>query len=134
MVGENEAIDALKQKLHQIGNQPQPLADIKPKAWARFDDLMNKMSDDQKVFVANDKDVINKRQTMMSAFTEFMFEKHKDEFSSYPVFEAYTTEYVDAVASTAQKYGQRAAGLQEENEQLRKELEELKAQRGSDLL
>ena len=107
--------------------QPQPV-------WKRFDDLIQQMSDDQKTYVANHETVIGERQKMMQTFNDWMFEKYKNEFVTIPSFDALAQGYVEAVASTAQEFGAKAAALRQENEELRREIEALKQKMGGNTI
>lgn len=103
--------------------------------WKRFDDLINKMSEDQKAYVGQNDKVINKRKEMIQTFNDWLFEKYKGEFVEIPAFAAIAQEYVEATASTAQDYGARANRLEQENEDLRRQLNALREKQiGGDML
>lgn len=121
-----QRINALKAKENQTQKE-HPV-------WERFNDLLGKMSDDQKSYVAADKEVIERRQKMMGMFNEWLFEKNKNEFAAIPAFTDVAQEYVEAVASTAHEYGQKAANLQQENEELKRKLAELQQIKEVELL
>lgn len=131
-MGKIDAIEEFKQKLHQIESQGS--APMRAPVWQRFDELVNKMSNDQQAFVNGNEKALAKRQQMMATFNDWLFERFKDEFVQIPVFAALAEEYVDVVANTAQEFGRHAAGLEKENEELRRQLAELRAERGDRLL
>lgn len=126
-------ISNLERKVNALKAQEGQTQELQP-VWKRFDELLGQMSDDQKSFVAGDEEVINQRQKVMATFNDWMFEKYKNEFAAIPAFAGIAQEYVDAVASTAQKYGQKAANLQKKNEELKRQLAELQKAKEEDLL
>lgn len=89
------------------------------------------MSDGQRAYVGTNEYVVKKRKDMMSVFNDWMFERFKNDFVAVPEFDKLAQEYVGAVASTAQEYAEKAAGLQQENERLKAEIEKLKANQAS---
>ena len=68
--------------------------------WQRFDELVNRMSNDQQAFVNGDEKALAKRQQLMTTFNDWLFERFKDEFVQIPAFAALAGEYVDVVAET----------------------------------
>lgn len=131
-MGKIDAIEEFKQKLHQIESQGS--APVRAAVWQRFDDLVNKMSNDQQAFVNSNEKALAKRQQMMTTFNDWLFERFKDEFVQIPMFAALADEYVNVVAETAQEFGRRAVGLEQENEDLRRQLAELRAAQGDKML
>lgn len=131
-MGKIDAIEEFKQKLHQIESQGS--APVRAAVWQRFDDLVNKMSNDQQAFVNSNEKALSKRQQMMTTFNDWLFERFKDEFVQIPMFAALADEYVNVVAETAQEFGRRAVGLEQENEDLRRQLAELRAAQGDKML
>lgn len=131
-MGKIDAIEEFKQKLHQIESQGS--APVRAPVWQRFDDLVNKMSNDQQAFVNSNEKALAKRQQMMTTFNDWLFERFKDEFVQIPMFAALADEYVNVVAETAQEFGRRAVGLEQENEDLRRQLAELRAAQGDKML
>lgn len=119
------SIEQLERKIKELnsGAQKTPQSEV----WRRFNDLIARMSDDQRAYVGTNENVIKKRKDMMNVFNDWMFERFKDDFVAVPEFDKLAQEYVGAVASTSQEYAQKAAGLQEENERLKAEIEKLKA-------
>ena len=94
--------------------------------WQRMTDHLLKMTQDQIAFINNDANVIKKKQDLNSTFIEWLFEKYKNEFVSYPVFEKLSQDYVDCVIFSAQEYSNQQASMQKDNAALRKEVEELR--------
>ena len=131
-MGKTDAIEEFKQKLHQIESQGS--APVRAPVWQRFDELVNRMSNDQQAFVNGDEKALAKRPQLMTTFNDWLFERFKDEFVQIPAFAALAGEYVDVVAETAQEFGRHAAGLEKENEELRRQLAELRAEQGDKLL
>ena len=131
-MGKIDAIEEFRQKLHQIENQGS--VPVRAPVWQRFDDLVNKMSNDQQAFVNSSEKALAKRQELMQTFNDWMFERFKDEFVQIPMFAGLAEEYVNVVAETAQEFGQHAAGLEKENEELRWQLDELRAKQGDKML
>ncbi len=131
-MGKIDAIEEFKQKLHQIESQGS--APVRAAVWQRFDELVNKMSNDQQAFVNSNEKALAKRQQMMTTFNDWLFERFKDEFVQIPMFAALADEYVNVVAETAQEFGRRAVGLEQENEDLRRQLAELRAAQGDKML
>lgn len=131
-MGKIDAIAEFKQKLQQL----ETVGNVLPHApvWQRFDDLVGKMSNDQQAFVNNNEKALAKRKELLSTFNDWLFERFKDEFVQIPVFAGLAEEYVNAVATAAQEFGQHAAGLEKENEELRRQLDELRAKQGDKML
>lgn len=131
MDGSRFSIDGLEQKLAGYKNSQK--AEVQP-IWKRFNDLIQQMSDDQKSYVANHEFVVGEKHKMMQVFNEWIFEKYKNEFVTISGFDSIAQGYVEAVASTAQEFGQKSAALRQENEQLRRELDELKKRIGGNTI
>lgn len=127
-----DVIEELKQKLHQAETQSGQTEQAP--VWKRFDDIVNKMSNDQLTFVNANEKALEKRRLMMSTFNDWMFERFKNDFVQVPMFAALAGEYVDIVAETAQEFGRWAAGLEKENEELRRQLAELKSKNEGSML
>lgn len=127
-------IASLEQKLAALKNQETGAAQENQPVWKQFDDLVGRMSDDQKSFVDVNENVVNARQKLMRTFNDWLFEKHKNEFVAIPAFAGIAQEYVEAVASTAQEFGRKAAGLRQENEELKRQLADLQAKQAENLL
>ena len=122
-------LETARQKLQQtLKGETQ----VKAAVWQRFDDIVSRMSNDQQAFVNSNEKAVAKRQEMMEVFINWMFEVHKNEFAQH--FGKLANDYVDTVAETAQEFGKRAAGLAKENEELRRQLAELQAQKNGGTL
>ena len=98
--------------------------------WKKLQDNCNRMSAEQIQWTMAQEPVKRAYATMQQAFTNFLFEKYKDEFASIPSFQSFADAYVEAVLQTSVKYVDRTTQLEEELKQTRKELEELKNARG----
>lgn len=102
--------------------------------WDKFDSIVNSLSDTQKTYVANDKNVLEARRKMMTVFDDWLFERFKNDFVSVPQFEALAESYVSVVLSVAQDSAEKAKSLEQENRELREEVEKLRAQTKGDML
>lgn len=94
--------------------------------WQRMTDHLLKMSPEQITYINNDATVLKKKQDLNATFIEWLFEKHKNEFVSYPVFEKLSQDYVDSVILSGEDYAKKQATIQQDNLALRKEVEELR--------
>ena len=80
----------------------------------------------QVTFVMSQESVKESYKEMMKAFTSYLFERYKDEFATVPAYQPMVEKYVNAVISSAKSFGEHAQLLEQENQKLKKELEELK--------
>lgn len=112
-------------KLEQISHNS--VATKQADVWNRFDTVISKFSQEQMAYVNNSQKAIKKWKDLKEIFSDWLFAKYKNEFVSIPEFEKLAQEYVDTVVSTSQEYIENTKNLQKENEQLKKELEELRA-------
>jgi hypothetical protein len=106
----------------------------KSAVWEHFDSIINKMSEQERAFVGGTHEVIAKRQQLMSTFNDWLFYKYRDEFSSIPEFNKLSGEYVDLVQTTAKDFGRKAVEVEAENAELRRQLAELQAKHGENML
>lgn len=127
MDGRESPLQELQQKLQEVQRNP-----VIPKEpyWKKLQDNCNRMSAEQIQWTMAQEPVKRAYATMQQAFTNFLFEKYKDEFASIPSLQSFADAYVDAVLQTSVKYVDRTTQLEEELKQTRKELEELKNARG----
>lgn len=112
-------------KLEQISHNS--VATKQADVWNRFDTVISKFSQEQMAYVNNSQKAIKKWKDLKEIFSDWLFAKYKNEFVSIPEFEKLAQEYVDTVVSTSQEYIENTKNLRKENEQLKKELEELRA-------
>lgn len=131
-MGINEiCLEEARKELDELKNS-QNIA-INP-IWKRFNDLTSRMSDDQQAFVNNSEKAVEKRQELMQTFNNWLFERFKNDFVKIPAFASLAEEYVNTIADVAQEFGQKTAGLAKENEELRRQIAELKAKQEDKLL
>ena len=84
------------------------------------------MSADQIQWTMSQPEVTEAYNTMQQAFTNFLFEKYKEDFASIPSYKSFADSYVDSVLKTAVRYVDRTTQLEKELAETRKQLEELK--------
>lgn len=125
-------ITELERKINELrAGQKNPTQE---KVWDKFDSIVNSLSETQKNYVANDKNVLEARRKMMTVFDDWLFERFKNDFVSVPQFNALAESYVGVVFNVAQESAEKAKSLEQENRELREELEKLRAQTGGDML
>lgn len=91
--------------------------------WYKYDNVINQMSTEQKIFVSKQKEVIESKQNLMSAFMDFLFEQHKNSFVSSDIAKDLISEYLTTVQDAANKYVSRSDLLEKENEELKKQIQ-----------
>lgn len=94
--------------------------------WKHLTDSVGGMDISQVQYVMSQDSVKNVYAELMNAFNLFLFERFKEEFSAIPSFQPLVERYVNTILSSAQEYGKHAKYLEEENNKLKKELEELR--------
>lgn len=94
--------------------------------WNLLKDTAGSMDVAQVTFVMSQESVKESYKEMMKAFTSYLFERYKDEFATVPAYQPMVEKYVNAVISSAKNFGEHAQLLEQENQKLKKELEELK--------
>lgn len=94
--------------------------------WNLLKDTTGSMDVAQITFVMSQESVKESYKEMMKAFTSYLFERYKDEFATVPAYQPMVEKYVNAVISSAKNFGEHAQLLEQENQKLKKELEELK--------
>lgn len=95
--------------------------------WQMLIDRTKGMSSEEWATVLADEKVAKAQTDMFNAFmTQFLFEKYKEEFSSFPAFEPLCTNYVNEVLSTRQGLYANNKSLVEENQRLKEELAKLR--------
>lgn len=112
----------LAQKISQIQQQVANNASV----WQRLQDSLSRMSNEQIAFIDKDPDCVAKKTSMNSVFIEWLFEKYKNDFVQVSQFNSLANEYVDCIITKADDFSKRQANLVQDNENLRKELEELR--------
>ena len=112
----------LAQKISQIQQQVVNNASV----WQRLQDNLSRMSNEQIAFIDKDPDCVAKKTSMNSVFIEWLFEKYKNDFVQVSQFNSIANEYVDCIITKADDFSKRQANLVQDNENLRKELEELR--------
>ena len=129
-------ISELERKLEELRRNAESGQKITSQAqvWDKFDAIRNSLSESQISYVANDKNVLEARRKMITVFDDWLFEKFKNDFVSVPQFNALAENYVAVVFTVAQESAEKAKSLEQENIELREELEKLRAQTKGDML
>lgn len=112
----------LAQKISQLQQQVVNNASV----WQRLQDNLSRMSNEQLAFINKDPDCVAKKTAMNSVFIEWLFEQYKNDFVQVSQFNSLANEYVDCIITKADDFSKRQANLVQDNENLRKELEELR--------
>lgn len=98
-----------------------------PTYWGKYENMLNDMSAEQKLFVSKNKDVLEKKSVMINAFLDYLFEQCKDSFVSVQngIYKPIADEYIESVKAAGDSYVSRSEQLETENAELRKQLKEL---------
>jgi histone H3/H4 len=94
--------------------------------WSILQDSANKMDVSQITYVMAQEPVKESYESMMKAFNSYIFEKFKEDFSAVPAYQPTINNYVSSVIEASKNYAEHATHLEEENNKLKKELEELR--------
>lgn len=95
--------------------------------WNKYNNLINTMSYEQKAFVGKQENVLQAKQKLITMFIDYLFEQYKSSFvNSSDMAHSLADEYFDAVSKAAEKYITRSDLLEQENAELKKEVEALK--------
>lgn len=94
--------------------------------WNHLQESVGKMSADQIQWTMSQPEVTEAYNTMQQAFTNFLFEKYKEDFASIPSYKSFADSYVDSILKTAVRYVDRTTQLEKELAETRRQLEELK--------
>lgn len=98
--------------------------------WQRFNDALSRMSPEQLQYIDKDEESIRMKTDLKALFSEWLFEKYKNDFVMIPEFEQKAQEYVDRLSAAAQEFSARQAGMLKENEELRRRIAELEKSAG----
>ena len=96
-----------------------------PDCWQRLTDYCSKMSQDQQLFVNQKPEVVEVRNKLMEAFSLFLFEKFKTEFSKVADFQQLCNSYIDTVIQAGQDYSKQVVNVMDENKALIARIAEL---------
>lgn len=95
--------------------------------WTKYENILNGMSAEQRQYIAKNEDVINKKEVMLNAFLDYLFEQYKDSFVSVQngIYKPIADEYIESVKAAGETYISRSEQLENENAELKKKLKEL---------
>lgn len=102
-----------------------------PDCWQRLTDYCSKMSQDQQLFVNQKPEVVEVRNKLMEAFSLFLFEKFKIEFSKVADFQQLCNSYIDTVIQAGQDYSKQVVNVMDENKALKARIVELEGSHDS---
>lgn len=120
----NNLLDEYKRQLDEL----QGVSLTVPPVWGRFNDLVSKMSAEQKAYVETNAAAVKAKQDLNALFVELLFEQNKNRMVSNPRFAQAAERYVDVVEAAAAEFVQKNRTLAEENEALKAEIARLKAE------
>ena len=116
-VGEIEALQKQVQALNvQANNQTS--------YWQKLSKMCENLSSDQQEYLNRSDDVKKAKSQMVEAFNLFLFENFKEQFATQQTFQIYCDRYVDSIKDALEDYANNMSKLREENEKLRKQLQE----------
>lgn len=96
-----------------------------PSCWQKLSDYCSKMSSEQQMFINQQPEVLKVRAQIMEAFSLFLFERFKEEFSKVPDFQLLCNTYIDTVIKAGQEYSQEVLKVMDENKALKARITEL---------
>lgn len=96
-----------------------------PTVWNKYDSVVKDLSNEQKIFVGKQKNVITAKQNLMTAFIDYLFEVNKNNFvMASPVATNLADEYINAISKAAGAYISHNDELEKENAELKKQLQQ----------
>lgn len=123
MDGRETPLYALQQKLDEAKSNP---GYLKQEYWRHLQESVGRMSADQIQWTMSQPEVTEAYSSMQQAFTNFLFEKYKDDFASIPSYKPFADAYVDSILKTSVRYVDRTSQLERELAETRRQLEDLK--------
>lgn len=100
---------------------------VAPSPWDRLKTATGNMELGQIAWVMKQDKVVQAWTSLKSTFDNWLFERWKEDFGKVQAYRPLVDNYINAVIEAAQGYGVRASTLEAENAELRKQIEELKA-------
>lgn len=94
--------------------------------WNRYNSMIKSMSNEQRVFVSKQKDVLEAKQNLMSSFIDYLFERDKSSFiNSSDEAKRISEHYIESIKIAADKYVTRNEELEKENAELKQKIQQL---------
>ena len=93
--------------------------------WLKYESLIQKMSKEEINFVAKQESVIKAKESLISVFIDYLFEKEKNNFILTELSKSVTENYLTEIEKASSNYISRAESLENENILLKKKIEEL---------
>ena len=93
--------------------------------WIKYESLIQKMSKEEINFVAKQESVIKAKESLISVFIDYLFEKEKNNFILTELSKSVTENYLTEIEKASSNYISRAESLENENLLLKKKIEEL---------
>lgn len=93
--------------------------------WLKYESLIQKMSKEEINFVAKQESVIKAKESLISVFIDYLFEKEKNNFILTELSKSVTENYLTEIEKASTNYISRAETLENENILLKKKIEEL---------
>lgn len=94
--------------------------------WTKYDNLINSLSNEQKVFVSKQKNVIQAKENLLSAFIDYLFEQNKNSFVLVnDTAKNLADNYILAIQKASESYVTKSEELEKENTELKKKIQQL---------
>lgn len=121
-------VNIIKNQLENIRTQPQNFSNT---IWTRLEDYIKNMSLEQKIYTNSQEEVKNANLELMQCFNQFLFDRFKNDFGSVENYKPFINKYIDIYIENSKGYKAKTQLLEEENENLKKRLDELEKKIGS---
>ena len=94
--------------------------------WIKYNNLIQHMSQEQKIFVSKQESVLEAKQNLMSSFLDYLFEREKSNFiNSSDEAKRISDIYIESIKIAADKYVTRNEELEKENAELKHKIQQL---------
>ena len=119
-------IEALQKQIQDLNAQ----AENKTSYWMKLDRMCGNLSSDQQRHLNTSEEVINAKAQLVDSFNLFLFENLREQFAASEKYRIVCDKYIDSIQDSLTDYSSNMSKLREENEKLRKLLEENNSPKG----
>jgi cell division septum initiation protein DivIVA len=113
-------IEALQKQIQDLNAQ----AENKTSYWMKLDRMCENLRSDQQRHLNTCNEVIKAKEQLVDSFNLFLFENFREQFAASEKYKIVCDNYIDSIQDSLTDYSTNMEKLREENEKLRKLLEE----------